>query len=129
NSQLLWLSGADSLPSSPQLGWKAQPSSRAGGVSQGGSPRKGEAFPHGRRQSRFGMLHFGDFDATLECKRQGALPSPAALVTRPCSTIRSATPRAGAYGRQKSWGIKEGLSTTNLMFSSVGRMASTEARS
>jgi hypothetical protein len=26
---------------------------------------KGEAFPHGRRQSRFGILTFGDFDATL----------------------------------------------------------------
>ena len=53
------------LLSSPRLGWKAQPSSRAEGVSQGGSPRKGEAFPHSRRQSRFGMLPFGDFDATL----------------------------------------------------------------
>ena len=52
-------------PSSPRLGWKAQPSSRAEGVSQGRSPRKGEAFPHSRRQSRFGMLPFGDFDATL----------------------------------------------------------------
>ena len=51
--------------SSPRLGWKAQPSSRAEGFSQGGSPRKGEAFPHSRRQSRFGMLLFGDFDATL----------------------------------------------------------------
>jgi hypothetical protein len=29
----LWLSGADSLRSSPRLGWKAQPSSRAEGVS------------------------------------------------------------------------------------------------
>ena len=47
------------------LGWKAQPSSRAEGVSQGGSPRKGEAFPHSRRQSRFAILPFGDFDATL----------------------------------------------------------------
>ena len=64
-AESLWLSGADSLPSSPRLGWKAQPSSRAEGVSQGGSPRKGEAFPHSRRQSRFGMLPFGDFDATL----------------------------------------------------------------
>jgi hypothetical protein len=43
----------------------AQPSSRAGGVSQGGSPRKGEAFPHSRWQSRSGMLPFGDFGATL----------------------------------------------------------------
>jgi hypothetical protein len=42
------------LPSSPRLGWKAKPSSRGQGVSQGGSPRKGEAFPHIRRQSRFG---------------------------------------------------------------------------
>jgi hypothetical protein len=74
------------------------------------------------------MLHFGDFDATLECKRQGAVQPPA-LVTRPGSTIRSATLRAGAYGRQKPGGIREGLSTTNLMFSSVGRRASTEARS
>jgi hypothetical protein len=54
-----------SPPSSPRLGWKAQPSSRAEGVSQGGGPRKGEAFPHIRRQSRSGMLRFGDFDATL----------------------------------------------------------------
>ena len=49
-------------PSSPRLGWKAQPSSRAVGVGHGGSPRKGEAFPHSRRQSRFGMLPFGDFE-------------------------------------------------------------------
>ena len=41
-AESLWLSGADSLPSFPRLGWKAQPSSRAEGVSQGGSPRKGE---------------------------------------------------------------------------------------
>src|SRR5208337_1219874 len=49
----------------PHLGWKAEPSSRVGGGSRGGSPRKGEALPHIRRQSRFGMLRFGDFDATL----------------------------------------------------------------
>ena len=47
------------------LGWKAEPSSRAEGVSQGRSFRKGEAFPHIRRQSRFGMLPFADFDASL----------------------------------------------------------------
>ena len=41
-SQLLWLSGADNLPPSPRLGWKAEPSSRAEGASQGGNPRKGE---------------------------------------------------------------------------------------
>ena len=63
-AESLWLSGADSLPSSPRLGWKAQPSSRVEGVSQGGGPRKGEAFPHSRRQSRLGMLSLGDFDAT-----------------------------------------------------------------
>ncbi|MGA9058178.1 MAG: hypothetical protein WB763_16890, partial [Terriglobia bacterium] len=44
---------------------KAQPSSRAEGVSQGGSPRKGEAFPQSSRQTRLGMLPFKDFDATL----------------------------------------------------------------
>ena len=54
-------------PFPPPLGWKAKPSSRAEGVSQGASPRKGEAFPHSRRQSRFGMSPFGDFDATLAC--------------------------------------------------------------
>ena len=37
--------------------------------------------------------------------------------------------RNPAYGRQKPGGIREGLSTTNLMFSSVGKRASTEARS
>jgi len=31
----------------------------------GGSPRKGEAFPHSRRQGRFGMLRFGDFGRAL----------------------------------------------------------------
>jgi hypothetical protein len=65
SAESLWLSGADSLPSSPRLGWKAEPSSRAEGVSQGEGPRKGKAFPQSRRQSRFGMLPFGDFDATL----------------------------------------------------------------
>ena len=49
----------------PPLGWKAEPSSRAEGVGQGAGPRKGEAFPHSRRQSRFGILPFGDFDAAL----------------------------------------------------------------
>jgi general secretion pathway protein A len=63
-AESLWLSGADSLPAAPRLGWKAQPSSRVEGVSQGGGPRKGEAFPHSRRQSRLGMLSLGDFDAT-----------------------------------------------------------------
>jgi hypothetical protein len=52
-------------PFPPPLGWKAKPSSRAEGVSQGASPRKGEAFPHSRRQSRFGILTFGRFDSTL----------------------------------------------------------------
>jgi hypothetical protein len=55
-------------PFTPPLGWKAEPSSRAKGVSQGASPRKGEAFPHPSadgRQSRFGILTFGDFGATL----------------------------------------------------------------
>jgi len=47
------------------FGWKAQPSSRAEGGGHGVSPRKGEAFPHSRRQSRFGILPFGDFDPTL----------------------------------------------------------------
>jgi hypothetical protein len=41
-AESLWLSGADSLPSCPRLGWKAQPSSRVEGVGQGGDPRKGE---------------------------------------------------------------------------------------
>jgi len=75
-AESLWLSGADSLPSFPRLGWKAQPSSRAEGVSQGGSPRKGEAFPHSRRRSRFGMLPFGDFDATLGHVRRGHIHPP-----------------------------------------------------
>ena len=70
-AESLWFSGADSLPSSPRLGWKAQPSSRPEGVSQGGSPRKGEAFPQSRRQSRFGILPFGDFDAILATKSPG----------------------------------------------------------
>jgi len=37
----------------------------------GGGPRKGAAFPQVRRQSRFGVLPFEDFDATLraECHR------------------------------------------------------------
>ena len=52
-------------PFFPSARLEGSPSSRAKGVSQGGSPRKGEAFPHSRRQSRFGMLPFGDFDATL----------------------------------------------------------------
>ena len=30
------------------------------------TPRKGEAFPQVRRQSRRGMLSFGDFDATVQ---------------------------------------------------------------
>jgi hypothetical protein len=39
-------------------------------VSQGGGLRKGEAFPHVRRQSRFGTLPLGDFDATpVEARR------------------------------------------------------------
>src|SRR5208337_296950 len=71
-AESLWLSGADSVPSSPRVGWKAEPSSRPEGVRQGGSPRKGEAFPHSRRQSRFGMLRCGD-------------------LTRPCTT--TARPR------------------------------------
>ena len=52
-------------PFIPSLGWKAQPSSREKGVSHGPGPRKGEAFSHGRRQSRFGILTFGDVDTTL----------------------------------------------------------------
>src|SRR5208337_75095 len=70
-AESLWLSGADSLPCSPRLGWKAQPSSRVEGVSQGGGPRKSEAFPHIRRQSRMGMLPLGDFDATRNARRGG----------------------------------------------------------
>jgi hypothetical protein len=48
-------------PFPPWLGWMAGRSSRAEEVSQGGGPRKGQAFPHIRRQSRF----FRDFNATL----------------------------------------------------------------
>src|SRR5208337_4536489 len=50
-------------PFGPPLGWKAKPSSRAEGVGQGSGPRKGEAFPHIRRQSRFAILPFTDFNA------------------------------------------------------------------
>ena len=52
-------------PFAPPLGWKAKPSSRAEGVNQGSGPRKGEAVPHIRRQSRFAIFPFGDFDAAL----------------------------------------------------------------
>ena len=55
-------------PFTPLLGWKAEPSSRAEGVGEGAGPRKGEAFPHSRRQSRFGILPFGGFDAALACR-------------------------------------------------------------
>jgi len=68
-AESLWLSGADSLPCFPRLGWKAQPSSRVEGVSQGGGPRKAEAFRRRRRQNRLGMLSLGDFDATLPAAR------------------------------------------------------------
>ncbi len=41
-------------------------------VSEGGSPRKGQAFPQIGRQSRFGMSPYGDFDATLRrAQRRG----------------------------------------------------------
>ena len=51
-------------PSSARLEGSAfQPS--GGGWFWASAPRKGEAFPQIRRQSRFGILSFGDFDATL----------------------------------------------------------------
>ena len=53
------------------LGWKAEPSSRAERVSQGRSRQKGKAFPRVRRQSRFGTLPFGDFDAPPELELRG----------------------------------------------------------
>ena len=44
-----------------RLGWKAEPSSRAGVQKGGCLGRKARGFPHGRRQSRF----FRGIDATL----------------------------------------------------------------
>ena len=41
-SQLLRLSEGFRPDQLPRLGWKAEPSSRAEGASQGGNPRKGE---------------------------------------------------------------------------------------
>ena len=72
-------------PSSPRLGWKAQPSSRAVGVGHGGSPRKGEAFPHSRRQSRFGMLLFGDFNTILVAGPFPYATRAAGTLDRPCT--------------------------------------------
>jgi hypothetical protein len=66
-AESLWLSGAERLSFLPRLGWKAQPSSRVGGISEGRT-RKGEAFPQSRRRSRFESLPFGDFDATLRSR-------------------------------------------------------------
>ena len=59
----------------PPLGWKAEPSSRAeeGGGEHG---RKARGSPHSRRQSRFGVLPFADFDAilTVNCSVDCQLP-------------------------------------------------------
>jgi hypothetical protein len=61
----------------------ASPPSR--GVSQGLSPRKGEAFPHSRRQSRFGMLLFGDFNTILVAGPFPYATRAAGTLDRPCT--------------------------------------------
>ena len=45
-------------------GRRSLPAERVGLVGTQAA-RKGGAFPHSRRQSRSGILRFGDFDATL----------------------------------------------------------------
>ena len=66
-------------PFIPPLGWKAQPSSRATGISQGAGPGKGKAFPHSRRQSRYGMLPFAGMTAASSAQVSQMTPVPQAL--------------------------------------------------
>jgi len=70
------------LPSSARLDGSAfQPS--GGGLVGTQAPRKGEAFPHSRRQSRFGLLPFGSFDATLPQQPPGLYFSRGAYMRLP----------------------------------------------